>query len=156
MGTGVTNIAQQNLGDLSLTSRYSKSTYMGGLEGFTISLQNIVLEDVVAQDDRRTYQTNIGSFIGALNGVKGSFSTILHLEIDRSGCPALPAACPARLTPLNGALSVVPGSGLRGLEGICGGGTFESILDPVTNENTQRTAYDFRFRFGRDCKANDH
>ena len=154
-GTGVTNIVQQNLGDLSLVSRYSKSTFIGNLEGFTISLQNIVIDDVVARQGRRAYQTNIGSFIGALNGVTGSFSTIIHLEIDRSGCDPLPAACPAAKTPLKGSIAVVPGSGLRGLEGICGGGSFESILDPITGDNTQRTAYDFTFRFGADCKVNN-
>jgi hypothetical protein len=63
------------------------------------------------------------------------------------------STCPASL-PLEGNLTVVPGSGMGGLAGICGGGPFRSILD-AAGVNTGVTTYDFTFRFGRDCQAGD-
>ena len=95
----------------------------------------------MARDDvfkHKGFQTNPGTFWGTLAGSgPGSFSFIAHLVANR----ALPGA------PIDGRFVVVEGTGIGGLEGICGGGIFTT--------GSAGTDYDYTFRFGRDCKAND-
>jgi Protein of unknown function (DUF3224) len=120
---------------LNVTARLALSTYSGSLEGTTLTLQMIARDDQFLQ---RAFQTNPGTFWGTLNGHSGSFAFLAHLQTDRSNLPA---------APIEGKFVVVEGTGMGAFEGICGGGTFRS--------GTAGTDYDFTFRFGKDCKAND-
>ena len=136
------DIAQRTQGDLSIISRYSVSTYTGSLQGSTVALQTVVRDDVV---EKKAFQTNTGVFWGTLDGFEkpGSFSFIVHLVADRSGCP-----CPPGSAPFEAKFVVVEGTGSGGLEGICGGGTLKTVVGAGTE-------YDYTFRLGRDCKANN-
>ena len=135
------DIAQRTQGNLVILSRYSLSTYVGSLQGTTVALQTVVRDDVV---EKKAFQTNTGHFWGTLEGFEpGSFSFIVHNVVDRSGCP-----CPPGLAPFEAKFVVVEGTGSGGLEGICGGGTLKTAGTPSTD-------YDYTFRFGKDCKAND-
>ena len=121
---------------LNATARFAVSTYTGSLEGTTLTLQ------IIARDDaflKRAFQTNPGTFWGTLNGQPGSFAFILHLQTDRSQLPA---------APIDGKFVVVEGTGMGAFEGICGGGAFRT--------GAVGTDYDYTFRFGSDCKANNN
>ncbi|MCS4537798.1 MAG: DUF3224 domain-containing protein [Thaumarchaeota archaeon] len=135
------DIAQRTQGDLDIRSRYAVSTYTGSLVGTAVSVQNIARDDVV---EKKAFQTNTASFWGTFNGKSGSFAYIIHIVTDRSACP-----CPPGLIPFEYRLVVVEGTGTGGFEGICGGGTGTrpSGIGP--------SSYDFTFRFGKDCKANN-
>ena len=134
------DIAQRTQGNLSIISRYSVSRYTGSLQGTTVALQTVVRDDVV---EKKTFQTNTGAFWGTLDGFEpGSFSFIAHLVADRSDCP-----CPPGSAPFEAKFVVVEGTGKGGLEGICGGG--------ILKTGAASTDYDYTFRFGKDCKAND-
>jgi len=135
------NIGDQSVGNLNILSRYAVSSFTGSFVGTAVSLQTIARDDVV---EKKAFQTNVGSIWGKLGDLEGSFSSITHVVVDRSQCP-----CPPGLTPIEGNLVVVEGSGKGELEGICGGGTIKSSL-PLGSG----TDYDFIFRFGEDCKAN--
>lgn len=134
------DIAQRTQGNLVVLSRYALSTYGGSLQGKTLTLQTVVREDPVG------FQTNTGQFWGTLEGFEpGSFSFIVHNVVDRSGCP-----CPPGFAPFDAKFVVVKGTGSGGLEGICGGGTLKTDGTPGA-----ATEYNYTFRFGKDCKAND-
>jgi hypothetical protein len=148
------NIAEQTVGNLSLLARYGVSTFEGGLQGTVVSLQSVVRDDVAAH---KAFQTNTGTFFGTLTGTEGSFSLTTHVALDRSRCvPFLQQnlACPNKYIPFEGRSVVVAGTGMSGLEGLCGGGTFHSVVDSE-GLNTGVTVYSYTFRLGRDCKAND-
>ena len=135
------DIAQRTQGNLVIFSRYAVTTYTGSLEGTTVTLQTTVRDDVV---EKKAFQTNTGHFWGRLDGLEpGSFSFIVHNVVDRSLCP-----CPPGLLAQEVKFVVVEGTGSGGLEGICGGGTLKTAGTPSTD-------YDYTFRFGKDCKAND-
>jgi len=147
---------------LNIFARPSVSTFHGscdnppcstGLEGQTVSMQNGVRDD----DQRlQGFQTNLGSFFGRLDQFEGSFSLISHLVLDRSKCATFIAkgqTCPGRLIPFEGRTVVIAGSGQGDLEGICGGGTIGTEHNP--DGTNGRTTYNYTFRFGADCKAND-
>jgi len=138
-------IARATQGDLDIMARFSVTTFTGSLDGTTLSVQTVARDDVVK---KKAFQTNTGSFWGTLDDSKpGSFSFIIHLVTDRPFCErGKPCAGP---NPISGNLVVVEGTGMDGLEGICGGGTFHMSSTGVG------TDYDFTFRFGKDCKAND-
>ena len=138
------NIGDQTVGNLQILSRYAVSSFTGSLVGTTVTLQTIARDDVV---EHKAFQTNTGSFFGKLDELKGSFSIINHVVADRSRC-VLGVPCPASLIPIEGKFTVVEGTGKGELEGICGGGTFE-------NPSGSLSSYDFTFRFGKDCKANN-
>ena len=122
--------------DLVILSRYSLSTYAGSLQGTTLALQTVVRDDAV---EKKAFQTNTGFFWGTLEGFEpGSFSFIVHNVVDRSNLPA---------TPFEAKFVVVENTGSGGLEGICGGGILKTV--------GAGTEYDYTFRFGKDCKAND-
>ncbi len=149
-GVNNSSIAERTYGDLFILSRYAVSSFTGSLVGTTVTLQTIVRDDVV---EHEAFQMNAGSFFGTLDGLRGSFSNINHVVADRSRCrPGVP--CPGSLIPVEGRLTVVEGTGMGELEGICGGGTFKSVLDS-TGLPTGVAEYDFTFRFGKDCKANN-
>lgn len=141
------NIATQTSGNLDILSRYNLITFRGSLEGGGLSLQTITRDDVVA---KKAWLTNIGTFFGSLDGSEpGSFSFITHAVTDRTAC-VRDVACPSSLTPTHGKVIVIAGTGQDGLAGICGGGTFDRPRgEPATS------SYDFTFRFGKDCKANN-
>lgn len=133
-------IAQRSQGNLVVLSRYALSTYGGSLQGKTLTLQTVVRDDPVG------FQTNTGHFWGTLEGSKpGSFSFIVHNVVDRTDCP-----CPPGLAPFEAKFVVVEGTGSGALEGICGGGTLKTDGTPFA-----ATEYNYTFRFGKDCKAND-
>lgn len=130
------DIASRTQGDLMILSRYALSTYGGPLQGTTLALQTVVRDDAV---EKKAFQTNIGQFWGTLEGFEpGSFSFITHNVVDRSNLPA---------TQFEAKFVVVEGTGSGGLEGICGGGTLRTV--------GAGTEYNYTFRFGKDCKAND-
>jgi len=130
------DIAQATQGNLVILSRYSLSTYVGSLQGTTVALQTVVRDDAV---EKKAFQTNTGLFWGTFEGFEpGSFSFIVHNVVDRSNLPA---------TPFQAKFVVVEGTGSGGLEGICGGGILKTV--------GAGTEYDYTFRFGKDCKAND-
>jgi len=134
------DIAQRTQGNLVIFSRYAVTTYTGSLEGTTVTLQTTVRDDVV---EKKAFQTNTGHFWGRLDGLEpGSFSFIVHNVVDRSLCP-----CPPGLFAQEVKFVVVGGTGSGGLEGICGGGTAKT--------GVVGTDYDYTFRFGKDCKANN-
>ena len=134
-------VPERTEGGLGVLSRYSLSTYVSGsLRGKTLALQTVVRDDAV---EKKAFQTNIGQFWGTLAGFEGSFSFIVHNVVDRSACP-----CPPGATPFEGKFVVVEGTGSGGLEGICGGGTLKTVVGVGTE-------YDYTFRFGKDCRAND-
>ena len=139
------NIGQQNVGDLNILSRYAVSTYTGSLEGTTVTLQTVARDDVALH---KAFQVNTGTFWGVLmvpDRLEGSFSFIVHLVGDRMNC-----SCPPGVVPFEGKFVVVEGTGMGGLEGICGGGSFKS-----TGVAGVPTDYDYTFRFGQDCRANN-
>jgi len=134
------DIAQRTQGDLAILSRYAVNTYTGSLQGTAVALQTVVRDDAV---EHKAFHTNTGIFWGTLEGFEpGSFSFVVHNVVDRSGCP-----CPPGLTPFEGKFVVVEGTGKGGLEGICGGG--------IVKTGAAGTDYDYTFRFGKDCKADD-
>lgn len=141
VGTLTTTIL--NTTDIAQTpfvqSRYALNIYSGPLQGTTLALQTVVRDDAVEQ--QKAFQTNIGQFWGTLEGLKGSFSFIVHNVVDRSHLPA---------TPFEAKFVVVEGTGSGQLEGICGGGLIKTgdLDDPGTH-------YNYTFRFGKDCRAND-
>ena len=138
------NIAERTQDILFIVSRYAVNTYAGDLQGRSVALQTVVRDDVV---EKKTFQTNTGTFWGTLDGFEpGSFSFISHLVADRSHCP-----CPPGRAPFEAKFVVVEGTGKGGLEGICGGG----IIKTDAVGPTPTTDYDYTFRFGKDCKAND-
>jgi len=144
--TVTSNIGQQSVGDLQILSRYAVNSFTGSLVGTSVSLQTVARDDMV---EKKAFQTNIASFWGTLDGLKGSFSTIAHVVADRSQC-VLGVPCPPSLIPIEGQLVIVEGTGKGDLEGICGGGTFKSLVLPDSGSE-----YEFNFRFGKDCKANN-
>jgi len=148
----VTNpsIAERTYGDLFILSRYAVSSFTGSLAGTTVTLQTVVRDDVV---EHEAFQMNAGSFFGRLDGLRGSFSNINHVVADRSRC-VQGVPCPGNRIPVEGRLTVVEGTGMGELEGICGGGAFKSVLDS-SGLPTGVAEYDFTFRFGKDCKANN-
>ena len=140
------DINNRTQGNLDILSRYSVSTYTGSLDGTTLSVQTIARDDVV---NKRAFQTNMGSFWGTLDGSKpGSFSLIAHVVADRSRC-VRGVPCPPSLVPIEGTFVVVEGTGMGALEGICGGGTLHTSPTGIGSD------YDYSFRFGQDCKANN-
>src|SRR2546422_4341336 len=149
-GVNNSSIAERTHGNLAILSRYAVSSFTGSLVGTTVTLQTVVRDDVV---EHEAFQMNAGNFFGRLDGLRGSFSNINHVVADRSRCvPGVPR--PGRLIPVEGRLTVVEGTGMGELEGICGGGTFKSVLDS-SGLPTGVAEYDFTFRFGKDCKANN-
>jgi hypothetical protein len=156
----------QRVPQLNIFVRPSVSTFHGscddppcstGLEGQTVTVQNGVRDD----DERlQAFQTNLGSFFGRLDQFEGTFSLVSHLVLDRSKCQPFfeqnpGKTCPGSLIPFEGRTVVIAGTGIGDLEGVCGGGTFKSIPDPATGQNSQQTAYDYTFRFGAACNANN-
>src|SRR2546428_5731973 len=144
------NIGDQTHGNLAILSRYAVSSFTGSLVGTTVTLQTVVRDDVV---EHEAFQMNAGSFFGRLDGLRGSFSNINHVVADRSRC-VQGVPCPGNRIPVEGRLTVVEGTGVGELEGICGGGAFKSVLDS-SGLPTGVAEYDFTFRFGKDCKANN-
>ena len=144
------SIAERTYGDLFILSRYAVSSFTGSLVGMTVTLQTVVRDDVV---EHKAFQMNAGNFFGRLDGLRGSFSNINHVVADRSRCvPGVP--CPGSLIPVEGRFAVVEGTGMGELEGICGGGTFKTVLNS-SGLPTGVIEYDFTFRFGKDCRANN-
>ena len=134
------NIAERTQDILLIISRYAVNTYAGDLQGRSVALQTVVRDDVV---EKKTFQTNTGTFWGTLDGSElGSFSFISHLVADRS----VPGSAPFEAN-----FVVVEGTGRGGLEGICGGG----LIKTEDVGGTVVTVYNYTFRFGKDCKAND-
>jgi len=149
---GVNNpsIAERTYGDLFILSRYAVSSFTGSLVGTTVTLQTVVRDDVV---EHEAFQMNAGNFFGRLDGLRGSFSNINHVVADRSRC-VQGVPCPGSLIPVEGRFTVVEGTGMGELEGVCGGGTFKSALNS-SGLPTGVIEYDFMFRFGKDCVANN-
>ena len=134
------NIASHTQGNLLLFSRYAVSTYAGSLQGTTSSLQMFTQDDVT---EKKTFARTDGVFWGTLDGKKGTFAFGFHFVVDRSACP-----CPPGANTFEGMFVVIEGTGTGELEGICGSGTFNG-------RTGQPTVYDYTFRFGKDCKANN-
>jgi len=137
-------VPSQTVGNLNILSRYAVSTFTGSLAGTSLSLHTNARDDVV---EHKAFVTTVGTFWGTLDGLQGSFSFDSHFVTDRSDL-TLP------VLPIEGKLVVVEGTGMGGLEGTCGGGTFKSVLNS-SGLPTGVAEYDFTFRFGKDCKANN-
>ncbi len=155
-GTFTTNssprIAEQTnfAGLASVFLLLAVNEFTGSLEGTLVSLHTRAVDNrqtIATAGLKKTFATTTGTFWGRLAlgsdsfSDPGSFSSIVHLVIDRSNVD---------IVPFEGKFVVVEGTGKGGLEGICGGGTFENV--GVTGV---ATTYDFTFRFGKDCKANN-
>ena len=115
------------------------ATFSGDLVGDTFYLSS-VRDDPSAPTPRESYTSYVATFIGTLKGSEpGSFASVAHIRtvINADGSFTF-----------KGTTSITHGSGMRGMEGICGGGTFEGGTG-------QPTTYDYTFRFGKDCKANN-
>ncbi len=140
----------------AILSRYNVSTFAGSLEGTSVTWSTVLRTDNFPSEDalaKKAFQTNIGTFVGTLDRSEpGSFSSITHTVVDRA-CRFQPVPCQPGQIPAEGKFVVVEGSGMGGLEGICGGGSFKSVLDGGLS--TGVTEFDFTFRFGKDCRANN-
>ncbi len=142
-------VPTQTVGDLVIFSRYNVSTYTGSLVGTTVSLSTTARDDVVG---KKAFASTRGTFSGTLElepgtlSKPGSFALLSHFVTDRSDLTV-------PFLPIEGRLVVVEGSGMGGLEGICGGGSFKSVLEGGLS--TGVTEFDFTFRFGKDCRANN-
>lgn len=129
------------LHNVTILTRYNVNTYTGSLNGKAGVHQTISRDD----EQKKSFLTNVGTFWGKLEFEPGrapdpgSFSFIVHLVADLSN--------PSVIT-TKSKFVVVEGTGMGGLEGICGGGT-------QVNTGVPPASYDLTFRFGSDCKANN-
>jgi len=145
-------IAERTSGDYKVRWPAFVSNYHGTLEARAVQLN---MQDLTEDS------TNAVSFTTAITNVKGtlagsepgSFSAIFASKADRSDCnPPKNPGCPPGIARFEGRLVVIEGTGLGGFEGICGGGTFKGEGNSAIGFVS---TYDFTFRFGKDCKANN-
>ena len=134
---------QRTSGDLTIFLRLLHSKYVGDLQGDAVAEALIVQDNVV---EKVGFPRSDGTFRGTLNGgsEKGTFAYTTHWVADRTACP-----CPPGLNPIDGNFVIIEGTGTGAFEGICGGGTFNIPAGGLP------ATYDYTFRFGKDCKANN-
>ena len=127
----------------TVLTRGTVSTFSGSLSGTGTSLQQRIATALSSES------VQYGEFTGTLAGsAKGTYASIDTITGDTSGCP-----CPPGTITFSGTTVIVAGSGMGGLEGICGGGTFSGVGDPVHGFTT---TYDYTFHFGGSCNSNSN
>jgi hypothetical protein len=140
------DIATQTQGSLLFRTFYITVIWTGTLNGKATSLSTIT-RDASSPTNPGT-ATALGTFRGTVgDSDPGIFSFIVSYIADRSACGS---GCPPGTIKFDATFTVVEGSGMNGLAGICGGGTWNSL------SSTSAGTYDFTFRFGNDCKANNN
>jgi hypothetical protein len=134
--TGVSN-------GYTVQTRGTADTWSGTLSGTATALQQRISNSLTAS----TVEDEV--FTGTLAGSAiGTFADIITISSNTSGCP-----CPPGTITFSGTTVVVAGSGMGGLAGICGGGTFSGTGDPV---HGFITTYDLNLRFGGSCNSNSN
>jgi len=124
----------------TVLTRAVVNTYTGTLSGTGTALQQRIADALTSETVSYTEVT--GTLAGSAKGTYASIDTITG---DTTGCP-----CPPGTITFHGTSVVVVGSGMDGLKGICGGGTFVGSGDPVHGFTT---TYDFTFHFGGSCNS---
>ncbi|MFQ6095405.1 MAG: hypothetical protein ACE5NN_04615 [Candidatus Bathyarchaeia archaeon] len=135
-------IAKYVIDNQRLMTRDSISVFSGTLVGNATGLQHLTQR----LNENKSIITAIGSFWGTVGESDvGTFSSIFTVYTDLS-------AFYAGEGPITweGKIVVIEGTGMGGLEGICGGGTITGEYPP-----TFLTTYDLEFRFGKACNGND-
>jgi hypothetical protein len=131
------------VGGNTVTTRAVVSTYSGTVSGTATALQQRIANALTSE----TIQSQ--EFTGTVAGsTKGTYASIITITGDTSGCP-----CPPGTIAFHGTEVIVAGSGMDGLVGICGGGTFSGSGDPVKGFTT---TYDLTFHFGGFCNSNSN
>lgn len=118
--------------DLRITTRLLVATHTGVMEGTSTVVQTIT-EDLHTNIARATATNNFYGKIG--DSEPGALTSITTLISDRSD---------PNLYKFYGSMAVVEGSGLGGLEGICGGGGYQGA-GPPAGPFTVTSHYEFRF-----------
>jgi len=127
----------------TVLTRATVDTLTGTLSGTATGLQHRISNAVSSQN------IEYREFTGTMAGSKsGSYASILLIIGDTSGCP-----CPPGTIAFHGTEVIIAGSGIGGLEGICGRGTFSGTGDPVHGFTT---TYDNIFHFGGSCNSNSN
>jgi hypothetical protein len=127
----------------TVLTRAFLNTFSGTLSGTGTGLQQRISNALSSE------QVSYGEFTGTLAGsTKGTYATIDTIIGDTSGCP-----CPPGTITFHGTSVVVSGSGMGGLAGICGRGTYVGTGDPVHGFTT---TYDYTFHFGGSCNSNSN
>jgi hypothetical protein len=135
-GTGV-------VGGNTVTTRATVDTFSGTLSGTGTALQQRLSNSLTSET------VEYEEFTGTLAGSgTGTFADIITISGNTSGCP-----CPPGTITFSGTIVVVAGTGMGGLKGICGGGTFSGSGDPVHGFTT---TYDETFHFGGFCNSNSN
>ncbi len=122
-------------------TRTAYSIFTGTIEGTATTVQSHTLNLKTA----KAIASGYGHFIGTVGDSEpGSFARFQSATCD---VPRLRGE-KGNVT-CEGYLRVIEGTGLGGLEGICGGGTEKTTGSP---ELGFTTTYDYEFRFGEACK----
>lgn len=117
--------------DLRITTRRLVLEYTGVLDGTGIALMTIT-QDLHTNIARASTIINYYGRVG--DSEPGAMTMIVTLISDRSG-PIYKA---------HGSIVAVEGTGVGGLEGICGGGTYQ-VEGPPAGPFTATAYYEFRF-----------
>ena len=133
-------------GSLQFRTLHITDIWTGALNGKSTSTFLGVTRDITALTNPGMASA-LGTFRGTVgDSDSGVFAYVMSYTSDRSDCGS---GCPPGAIKYDGTLTVVEGSGIDGLAGICGGGTWKASSSTLTG------TYDFTFHFGKDCKAND-
>jgi hypothetical protein len=131
------------VGGSTVLTRAVVSVYSGTLSGTSTALQQRISNALTSET------ASYAEFTGTLAGsTSGTYASIITISGNTSGCP-----CPPGTITFSGTEIIVAGSGMGGLKGICGGGTFSGTGDPV---NGFTTTYDLTFHFGGSCNSNSN
>ena len=142
VSTAVIYVADTGVfGGNTVLTRALVNTYSGALSGTATGLQQRISNALTSES------VYIEEFTGTLAGSAiGTYASIITITGDTSGCP-----CPPGTGTFHGTEVIVAGSGMDGLAGICGGGTFSGSGDPVHGFTT---TYHDTFHFGASCASN--
>ena len=125
----------------TVLTRATVDTYSGTQSGTATGLQQRISNALTSET------AEYSEFTGTIGeSASGTFAIIITITGDTSKCP-----CPPGAITFSGTDVVVAGSGMGGLAGICGGGTFSGTGDPVHGFTT---TYDNTFHFGGSCNSN--
>ncbi len=132
---------EQKFGDELMKTRNQYSIFTGTMEGTGTGVNS----QLINLKTGKAFNSAYGHFVGTVGDSEpGSFARFWTWTLD---IPTLRGE-EGNYT-WEGYHWVIEGTGMGGLEGICGGGTFEGYGTP---ELGFTTTYDFEFRFGEACK----
>lgn len=127
--------------DYLMTTRQVLHTVTGILEGMGFGTQTIT-QDL---NTNKAYARSLDTFTGTVGDSEpGSFSWVTTFVSDRSQAPDL--------IQWEGNIVIVEGSGTGGLEGICGGGTYQGSGNAIDGFISTSN---YEFRFGDACRGNN-